>query len=291
MSNRKSDEFVRSGAGAETATASSGVHPARVPTFHASALGPWHAVIAYDACVRLCLHAWARGCMEAPMFLENECALLRDTFGLQQVLLQSEEELMAKRSSELTSEAAAPKPQKIIGKMKVQVRKVKTTLDPPTGCSMSSLSLRAPVIKLEAIRYRLSNFQSTISSRWQALRKIRVAPCLPANGSFSRQSLAYVHAGTQYIKQVSGLLKIGATSLRNSSSSYEIVQGMSFQTPCYLVRGLHKEGSCLTGFIHLSCRLRLRWTLPGYAKNNRCPHHIPNHGTPYCLHSAVHNAL
>ncbi|XP_022734370.1 uncharacterized protein LOC111287412 isoform X3 [Durio zibethinus] len=227
MSNRKSDKFVRNGAGVEAATASSGVHPARVPTFHASALGPWHAVIAYDACVRLCLHAWARGCMEAPIFLENECALLRDTFGLQQVLLQSEEELMAKRSSELTSEVAAPKPKKIIGKMKVQVRKVKTTLDPPTGCSMSSLSLRAPVIKLDTIRYRLSNFQSTLLSRWQALRKIRVTPHLPANRSFSRQSLAYVHAGTQYIKQVSGLLKIGVTSLRNSSSSYEAVQAYS----------------------------------------------------------------
>ncbi|XP_022768426.1 uncharacterized protein LOC111312441 isoform X2 [Durio zibethinus] len=120
MGNKKSDEFVRSGAGAEAATASSCVHPARIPTFHASALGPWHAVIAYDACVRLCLHAWARGCMEAPMFLENECALLRDTFGIQQVLLQSEEELMAKRSSELTTEVAPPKPKKIVGKMKVQ---------------------------------------------------------------------------------------------------------------------------------------------------------------------------
>ena len=48
---------------------------------HFSALGPWHGVIAYDACVRLCLHAWAMQCMEAPMFLENECALLRDAFG------------------------------------------------------------------------------------------------------------------------------------------------------------------------------------------------------------------
>lgn len=47
-----------------------------------SALGPWYAVIAYDACVRLCLHAWAMQCMEqAPMFLDNECALLRDAFG------------------------------------------------------------------------------------------------------------------------------------------------------------------------------------------------------------------
>lgn len=39
---------------------------------------------------------------------------------MQNVLLQSEEELLAKRSSELVNEGAAPKPKKIIGKMKVQ---------------------------------------------------------------------------------------------------------------------------------------------------------------------------
>lgn len=99
--------------GAETAAPSgAGAGSARLPTFHArycsflsfklinsvtlcsllralfiffyicSALGPWHAVISYDACVRLCLNAWSRGCQEAPMFLENECNLLRDAFGL-----------------------------------------------------------------------------------------------------------------------------------------------------------------------------------------------------------------
>lgn len=36
------------------------------------------------------------------------------------MLLQSEEELLAKRSSELVSEGAAPKIKKIVGKMKVQ---------------------------------------------------------------------------------------------------------------------------------------------------------------------------
>lgn len=36
------------------------------------------------------------------------------------MLLQSEEELLAKQTSELASEKAAPKPKKIIGKMKVQ---------------------------------------------------------------------------------------------------------------------------------------------------------------------------
>ncbi|TYG78972.1 hypothetical protein ES288_D02G104100v1 [Gossypium darwinii] len=189
-SSRKSDEFV-------------------------SGLGPWEAVIAYDACVRLCLHAWARGCMEAPMFLENDCALLRDTFGLKQILLQSEEERMEKPTLDLTSEAAAPKPKKIVGKVKVQVHKVKTTLDPPTGCSMTSLSLSAPRVKLKTIQNQLSNFQSILSSRWQALKNIRVASGLPNT---------YMHAGTRYVKQASGLLKIGVRSSRKNSSSYEVIQ-------------------------------------------------------------------
>ncbi|PKI73540.1 hypothetical protein CRG98_006121 [Punica granatum] len=213
--------------GVETAFAA-GSHPPRLPAFHASALGPWHAVIAYDACVRLCLNAWARGCMEAPMFLENECLLLRDAFGLQQVLLQSEEELLVKQSSDIVNEGAAPKPKRIIGKMKVQVRKVKTVLDTPTGCSI--LSLRAPSsltpasLKMDSIRHQFSNLQSTVSCQWRALRKIQTVQRIPANGSFSRQSLSYVHASTRYLKQISGLLKTGVTSLRNSSSSYEGVQ-------------------------------------------------------------------
>ncbi|KAJ9696878.1 hypothetical protein PVL29_008879 [Vitis rotundifolia] len=65
------DKFVRTTASAEADMPSSS-HPARLPTFHASAQEPW-------------------GYMDAPMFLESECALLRNAFGLQQVLLQSEE--------------------------------------------------------------------------------------------------------------------------------------------------------------------------------------------------------
>ncbi|KAG7966520.1 hypothetical protein I3843_08G055100 [Carya illinoinensis] len=141
---------------------------------------------------------------------------------LRKVLLQSEDELLVKHTSELVGEGVAPKPKKIIGKMRVQVRKVKMALDPPTGCSISSF--RPPAIRLESVQCHCSNLQSTISSGWQAVRKIRVAPRLPANGSLSRQSLAYVHASTRYIKQVSGLLKNGVTTLRNSPSSYEAVQ-------------------------------------------------------------------
>ncbi|KAL5705885.1 hypothetical protein ACHQM5_024118 [Ranunculus cassubicifolius] len=210
---------VRISAGVEVAASSVSL-PARVPVFHASSLGSWCAVLSYDACVRLCLYSWARGCTEAPIFLENECALLRNSFGLRQVLLQSEEELLASRSSELVSEGAAQKPKKIVGKMKVQVRKVKMGLDPPTGCSFSTLKPRKE--KMESLRYRLSNLQSTVSSGCHALSKVRVSPRVPANSSFSQKSLAYMHASSQYIKQVSELLKIGFTTLRNSPS-YEVV--------------------------------------------------------------------
>ncbi|KAI3689183.1 hypothetical protein L2E82_47133 [Cichorium intybus] len=203
--------------------ASSGLIPARLPTFHASSLGPWHSVIAYDACVRLCLHAWAKGCMEAIMFLENECALLRSTFGLQQTLLQSEEELLVKHSSEVASKGTTSKPKKMVGKMKVQVRKVRMAVDPPTGCNFSSI--KPPKLKLETVKRHFFNTQSKISSGWQAVRRIPFTPKVPVDSSLSRQSLAYMQASTQYIKQVSSLLKTGVSSLRNtSSSSNEAIQ-------------------------------------------------------------------
>lgn len=103
------------------------------------------------------------------------------------------------------------------------VRKVKMALDPPKGCSFSSL--KAPKIKMDAVRYRFYSLQSTLSTGWQALRKIRFVPRVPPNGSLPRQSLAYVQASAQYVKQVSGLLKIGVTTLRSSSSAREVVQG------------------------------------------------------------------
>ncbi|XP_022889843.1 uncharacterized protein LOC111405269 isoform X1 [Olea europaea var. sylvestris] len=199
-----------------------GPHPTRRPTFHESPLGSWHAVIAYDACVRLCLHAWAKGCMEAPMFLENECFLLRDAFGLQQVLLQSEEEMLVKRSSDLPTEGAAPNPKKMVGKMKVQVKRVKFALDPPEGCSCSTI--KAPKVKMDNVRHHLLNMWSKFSSGWRAVHKIHFEPRAPANASFSHQSLASLRTSTQYLKQVSGLLKVGVTStLRSRSSSDEVL--------------------------------------------------------------------
>ncbi|KAL0423145.1 UNVERIFIED_CONTAM: hypothetical protein Sradi_0849300 [Sesamum radiatum] len=207
-----------------TAAVSSNSVPARYPTFHASGLGYWYGVLSYDACVRLCLHSWARGCMEAPTFLENECALLRDAFGLRHILLQSEEELLRKESSELVSEGAAVKTKKTIGKIKIQVRKVKMGLEPPTGCAFASIK-SSSMVKLESLQLRLSNVKSIVCSERKALRRERVTPVITVNGSLFHQRMAYVIVGTRrYLKEVPELIKIGFNAWRSSSSSYEVVQ-------------------------------------------------------------------
>ncbi|KAG9135285.1 hypothetical protein Leryth_015185 [Lithospermum erythrorhizon] len=98
-----------------TASVSSYLVSACFPTYHASELGSWYGVISYEACVRLCIDACARGCKEAPFFLVNKCAVLRNSFSMKHVLLPSEEELMS-RSPELISEAAAVRTKKSLGK-------------------------------------------------------------------------------------------------------------------------------------------------------------------------------
>ncbi|PKU84945.1 hypothetical protein MA16_Dca026827 [Dendrobium catenatum] len=209
--------------------------PLKVPNFHACEQGPWYSVIAYDACVRLCLHLWARGCMDAPKFLENECSLLRSSFGLQQILLQSEEELLEKRSSEPV-EGTVIKQKRIFGKLTVQARKVRMSLDIPSGCNL--MSLGRPIVKLCSFRHHMSNFQSTFSSRLASLRRVRVLPCMPANSSFSNQSRAYIQGSTQYMKRVPVLHQTRVNSLCNACTC-EVVQESYF---CLMrVRSLAEE--------------------------------------------------
>ncbi|XP_071704850.1 uncharacterized protein [Rutidosis leptorrhynchoides] len=186
-------------------------------------LGPWCAVISYDACVRLCLKHWFKGSKQAHVFLENECSLLRTAFCLDQVLLQPEAELLSKRSSELVVQGVSKKPQKKCGKLKVQVRKVKMIVDQPSGCTFSSIK-KPPVEKLQKFNRRLSNAKSTLYSEWQALSRVRVAPNFSTNGSLSHQSLAYLQFGTHYLKDVAGLLKVGVTSLHDPSTPPEVPQ-------------------------------------------------------------------
>ncbi|KAL3630223.1 hypothetical protein CASFOL_023207 [Castilleja foliolosa] len=198
--------------------------PARYPSFHASGLGHWYVVLSYDACVRLCLHSWAKGCMEAPPFLENECALLRDAFGLKHVLLQSEEELMKNDTSVLVSEGVYVKSKKTIGKIKVQVRKVKMGVDPPTGCTFTSVK-SSSMVKLETFQLRLSNMKSIVTAERKALRKDRIIPVMTVNGSSMPQSIAYIIVGARrHLKEVPKLFKIGFNAWCSTSSSYEVVQ-------------------------------------------------------------------
>ncbi|XP_021758885.1 uncharacterized protein LOC110723806 isoform X2 [Chenopodium quinoa] len=191
---------------------------ARVPNFHASGLSPWNGVVSYDACVRLCLSSWAKGSKEAKYFLNNECATLRDAFSLRHVLLQSEEEIMSKRSSELVSGSAATKPKKTIGKIKVQVRKVKMGLNPPTGCAFPQMQK----MDLEKIQSHVSNVKSKLAMKWEAVQRVQAARHIPKNGSLSSKSLAYVNVGAQYMKEIGVLLKSSLASSQTTES--QVVQ-------------------------------------------------------------------
>lgn len=78
-------------------------------------------MIAYEACVRLCLHSWSTDSVsEASYFLNNECTIMRNAFSLQRFFLHSEEELLGKGPSELVTETSAPKSKKNIGKIRLQ---------------------------------------------------------------------------------------------------------------------------------------------------------------------------
>ncbi|CAA0831813.1 Unknown protein [Striga hermonthica] len=165
-----------------TAASSKPLPNTRYPTFRVSGLGHWCGVIAYDACVRLCLHSWSRdGRKEAPAFLANECALLRDAFGLRNILLQAEEELLRKQSPELVGEGVFVKTKKTINKIKIQVRKVKMGFEPPTGCTFNYLKF-ASVVKMETFH------------------KINVG-------------------ARRYLKEVPELIKAAFKAIRSSSSS------------------------------------------------------------------------
>ncbi|KAG6384861.1 hypothetical protein SASPL_153680 [Salvia splendens] len=199
--------------------------PSKYPTFHASGLGYWYGVLSYDACVRLCLNSWSKGCMEAPAFLENECALLRDAFGLRNILLQSENELMKKQNAELVSEGASVKAKKTIGKIKIQVRRVRMGLDAPTGCAFASSLKSSSMVKLDSLQLRLSNMKTVLSAERKALQRERVTPVMRISGSKLQQSMTYIVVGTrQCLKEVPVLIKVGYGAWRSSSTSHEVVE-------------------------------------------------------------------
>ncbi|KAL2316537.1 hypothetical protein Fmac_030413 [Flemingia macrophylla] len=86
----------------------------------------WQTLITYDACIRLCLQAWAKGCTEAPEFLKDECLALRSAFGLHEFLLHPRGVKPAEGRNASNSEQIVPlKIKKVVGKIRVEVKKLR----------------------------------------------------------------------------------------------------------------------------------------------------------------------
>ncbi|CAA3027510.1 Hypothetical predicted protein [Olea europaea subsp. europaea] len=95
------------------------------PYYDASGQNAWQVLVAYDACIRLCLNAWARGCTEAPEFLRDECLLLRNAFGLHKLLLQPRGVKQAETSTKTREQTTTLKGKRIVGKIRVEVKKLR----------------------------------------------------------------------------------------------------------------------------------------------------------------------
>ncbi|KAF3563116.1 hypothetical protein DY000_02019333 [Brassica cretica] len=179
-----------------------GTLPSRFPEFHASEQGPWSAMICYEACVRLCLHSLAADSdNEASYFLKNDCVLLRNAFGLQSFLLQSEEELLGDRPSNLVTDTTPQKSKKNVGKIKLQVGKIKMESDPQPGCGT------IPSLKHEVISQQLEELNATLYCGWKAVKSVHVTPQVTPKGSISRKSLEYMRACARYLKELKSYME------------------------------------------------------------------------------------
>ncbi|KAI5662135.1 hypothetical protein M9H77_21458 [Catharanthus roseus] len=141
------------------------------PGYDASDQNAWQTLVAYDACIRLCLNAWARSCTEAPEFLKDECLVLRRAFGLHKFLLQPRGVQLSERSRTTAAQAFHPKDKKISGKIRVEVK------------------------------------------------KLRIIPRQKLKSTNSLRGALYVHAGAEYVRHVSSLVKSGINSLKLASFS------------------------------------------------------------------------
>ncbi|XP_038982970.1 uncharacterized protein LOC103710660 isoform X1 [Phoenix dactylifera] len=99
---------------------------AQIPSYTTSVQSAWQTFIAYDACFRLCLNAWARNCMEAPEFLRDECMALRNAFGIQKYLLQPHGQILEEgRHVDNKEVTGTMKGRKVIGQIEVEVKKIR----------------------------------------------------------------------------------------------------------------------------------------------------------------------
>ncbi|XP_056846428.1 uncharacterized protein LOC108835716 isoform X2 [Raphanus sativus] len=160
-------------------------------------------MVCYEACVRLCLHSLAKDSDSeaSSYFLENDCVLIRNAFGLQHLLLRYEEELLGDTPSHLVTEATHQKSKKNVGKIKLQVGKIKMESDPQPGCST------IPSLKREVISQQLEKLNATLYSGWKAVKSVHVTPRVTLEDSISRKSVEYMRACAHYLREVSKVLR------------------------------------------------------------------------------------
>ncbi|XP_015080568.1 uncharacterized protein LOC107024170 [Solanum pennellii] len=140
------------------------------PSRYDTSQNGWQVLLAYDACIRLCLNAWARGCVEAPEFLRDECQMLRNAFCLQKLLLQPRCMQTTVSIHKTNGQTLPLKVRKIVGKVRVEVR------------------------------------------------KLRIVPKRKLKSTDSMRGAISLHAGADYVRHVSSLVKNGINSLKIHST-------------------------------------------------------------------------
>ncbi|XP_031375043.1 uncharacterized protein LOC116189497 isoform X2 [Punica granatum] len=124
----------------------------------------WQTLIAYDACIRLCLHAWARGCTEAPEFLRDECLILRNAFGLQKFLLHPRNVKPREGKATKSTESCPLKTKKVVGKIRVEVRRLRVVPRRKLKNTFSQRSAMYMQLGAEYIRHVSSAMKTGLSS-------------------------------------------------------------------------------------------------------------------------------
>ncbi|GLT49920.1 hypothetical protein SLA2020_234460 [Shorea laevis] len=134
-------------------------------SYNTSGQYAWQTLIAYDACIRLCLHAWARGCTEAPEFLRDECLLLRSAFGLHKFLLQPRGVQPVEVSTTTSAEPVTSlKAKKVVGKIRVEVRKIRIIPRRKLKSTYSQRSAMYMQVGVEYVQHMSSLLKSGINS-------------------------------------------------------------------------------------------------------------------------------
>ncbi|KAJ4758225.1 transmembrane protein [Rhynchospora pubera] len=85
----------------------------------------WESMVAYEACNRLCMNAYNRGCTEIAEFLQDECVVLRNAFGIQKFLLQPRGQHSYDARISYEKEEPINTKKKVIEKIEVEVKKIR----------------------------------------------------------------------------------------------------------------------------------------------------------------------